>query len=204
MIPGNEESLKGYDFEMAIGSKSKGKYVRLFIQAKRLYGKSINNSFDALDFSQTELLINYSKKESSLAMYAFYNHLLDSDLELINCYNSATPYDKKNLGITLASAYSVKKLQSKKFYDYHFNNERRIDPKLYSLRYYPQLFYFHKASRSHLAVTFHEISYFTIEIAEKINKVYRRLKRRGKTNFFLFFFPGIEDFLNGDKYIIPV
>lgn len=55
MIPGSEESLSGYDFELVIGSKAKGKYVRFFIQAKRLYGKKVNNNFDLIKFDQLKL-----------------------------------------------------------------------------------------------------------------------------------------------------
>lgn len=204
MISGSEESLRGYDFEIVIGSKIKGKYVRLFIQAKRLYGKRIKDSFDALDFNQTDDLINYSRGNSSLGMYAFYNHLTDSDVDLMNHYNSATTFDKKSLGITIASAYSVKMLQSKKFSDYHFNYGNRIGPRLYNLRHYPHLFYFHKASRSHLALPFHELSYFTIELAERINRMYRRIKAKSKMPFFFFYLPGIENLFDDEKDIIPI
>jgi hypothetical protein len=204
MIPGSEENLKGYDFEMAIGSRLTGKYVRLFVQAKRLYGKSTKNGFDALDFDQTNILINYSRSFSSLGIYAFYNHLIENDVDLMNHYNSITPFDKKSLGITIASAYSIKMLQSKKFSDYHFNNGHKINPQLYSLRHYPHLFYFHRASGSHLAIPFHELSYFSIALAERINRMYRRIKARSKAHFFFFFLPGIENLFDDEKDIIPI
>jgi hypothetical protein len=204
MIPGNEESLRGYDFELAIGSRAKGKYVRLFVQAKTLKGKRVGSTYNEIDFDQTNTLINYSRTQSSLAIYAFYNHLVENDLILRNHYNSATPYDKKSLGITLASAYSIHMLCSKKFSDYHFNNGHRINPQIYSLRYFSHLFYFHEASKSHLSVPFHELSYFTIDLAKRINMLYRRIKARSRTNFFFFFYPGMDSFLFDDKEIIPI
>ncbi len=202
MISGNEESLKGYDFEIAIGSKSKGKYVRLFIQAKRLFGKSISSKYDSMKFAQTDDLIKYSKKYSSLAMYAFFNHIVANSLILENHYNSASLFDKKSLGITVASAYSVKMLQSKIFKDYHFNEGLRIKPRLYNLRYFRHLFYFHKDTNKHLAVPFHELSFFTIKMAEEMNRMYRRIKSSGKLNFFFWFPFGLEETFDDD--LIPI
>lgn len=203
MISGSEESLKGYDFELIIGSKAQRKYVRFFIQAKRLFGKNVSSNYKSLDFDQTDDLIDYSKNNSSLAMYAFYNHIVADSLTLNNHYNSAAPFDKKSLGITVASAYSVKMLQSKKFKDYHFNDYLTLPPSLYDLRYYPHLFYFHKETRKHLAVPFHELSFFTIEMAEQINKMYRRIKSGGKFNFF-FFFPFEFQEFSDDYDLIPI
>lgn len=204
MISPHDETIKGYDFELAIGSKSKSKYVRLFIQAKTLKGKRVSSNYNEIKFPQTNTLIQYSKSQSSLGTYAFFNHLVENDLTLNNHYNSATPYDKKSLGITVASAYSVKMMNSRKFSDFHFNNGYHISPRFYSLRFFPHLFYFHKASRSHMAVPLHELSYFTIELAERINRMYRLMQARSRTHFFFFFFPGMEEFLNDDKDIIPI
>jgi len=204
MISAQEEAIRGYDFELAIGSKSRGKYVRLFIQAKTLKGKQVSSNYDEIKFDQTDTLIAYSKSQASLGAYAFFNHLVEGDLTLNSHYNSATPYDKKSLGITVASAYSVKMLQSKKFHNFHFNNGYKISPRFYSLRNFPHLFYFHKASRSHMAVPFHELSYFTIDLAESINQIYRRLQSKSRAHFFFFYFPGLEGFLNDDKDIIPI
>lgn len=203
MISGSEESLKGYDFELVIGSKSKGKYVRFFMQAKRLFGKKINSSYKSIDFNQTEKLINYSRDHSSLAMYAFFNHIVDNSLVLNNHYNSATPFDVRSMGITVASAYTVKKLRKRKFTDYHFNNGLRVCPSLYDLRYFTHLFYFHKSTRRHLAVPFHELSFFTTEMAEQINKMYRKLKAEGKLNFFFFFPFDLEGWFN-EEDLIPI
>lgn len=204
MISGNEESIKGYDFELAIGNKVKGNYVRFFIQAKRLFGKKISSEYNSMHFGQTEDLINYSRENDSLALYSFFNHIIDNSLVLENHYNSVTPFDKKSMGITLVSAYSIKMLQSKKFTDYHFNDGKRVRPSFYSLRHFPHLFYFHRDTRKHLAVPFHELSYFTIEMAERINRIYKMIKRRGRLNFFFFFPFGIEKFFNDDKDLIPI
>lgn len=203
MISGSEESLKGYDFELVIGSKSKSKYVRFFVQAKRLFGKSVNSSYDSIHFTQTDDLINYSRRQSSLAMYAFYNHIVADSLTIDNHYNSATHIDKKSLGITIASAYSVKRLKSKKFKEYHFNDGLRIRPLIYDLRHFPHLFYFHKITRKHLAVPFHELSFFTIEMAEQINKLYRRIKNSGKFNL-LSLFPFDSDDFSNENGLIPI
>ncbi|TVZ47469.1 DUF6615 family protein [Olleya sp. Hel_I_94] len=202
MISGSEESLKGYDFELVIGNKKKGKYVRLFIQAKRLFGKNVSSKYDSMHFGQTEDLIKYSKGNSSLAMYAFFNHIVANSLVLENHYNSVTSFDKKSMGITVASAYSVKMLQSKKFTDYHFNDGMRIDPKLYNLRYFRHLFYFHRDTKKHLAIPFHELSYFTINMAEEINKMYKKIKSSGKLNFFFLFPFGLEETFDDD--LIPI
>lgn len=204
MISGNEESVKGYDFELAIGDKSKGKYVRFFIQAKRLFGKDISSEYSSLHFSQTDDLINYSRENESIALYSFYNHIIANSLTLENHYNSVTHFDKKSMGITVASAYSIKMLQSKKFTDYHFNDGKRVRPSFYSLRHFPHLFYFHRDTRKHLAIPLHELSYFTIEMAERINRIYRMIKRRGRLNFFFFFPFGIEKYFDDGNDLIPI
>ncbi|MDO8317234.1 MAG: hypothetical protein Q7T12_06910 [Flavobacterium sp.] len=203
MIGATKEKVAGYDFELAIGSKTQGKYVRMFIQGKTLKGKRISSSYKEIDFSQTEKLISYSRDKSSLGMYGFYNHLQESSLTLANHYNSATPFDMKSLGITIAAAYSIKMLQTKEFSKYHDNNGSRISPRLYALRHFTHLFYFHKHSNRHLSVPFHELSYFTIDFAEQINQMFRIFQSRNKTNFFFFFFPGLEKFFEGDD-LIPI
>jgi hypothetical protein len=203
MISGNEESIKGYDFELAAGSKTGGKYVRFFIQAKRLFGKEISSKYKSMHYPQTEVLINYSRNNSSLALYAFFNHLIADSFTLDNHYNSITPFDKKSMGITVASAYSIKMLKSNKFEDYHFNDGSRELAYSRSLRYFPHLFYFHKNTKKHLAVPFHELSFFTIKMAEEINKIYRRIKKSGKLNFFFFFPFETEDMPEGDE-LIPI
>jgi hypothetical protein len=204
MIPGCEETLKGYDFELVIGSITKRKFVRLLVQAKKLNGKTTNSNYSAIDFDQTDTLINYSKSIDSLATYAFYNHLVDSDTDLIYRYNSETPFLRQHLGITICSAYSVKRLQSRKFDDYHFHRSSSRGTNLYALRRFPSLFYFHRESRSHLAIPFHEVAHFSIDIAERINRIYKRIRARGRSYFFFFFVPGLEDFFSNENDLIPI
>jgi len=204
MIGPKAEKLSGYDFELAIGSKSKGKYIRFFIQAKTLKGKRISSKYEEIDFEQASTLSDFSKSHNSLGMYAFYNHLTENSLTLANHYNSATPFDKNSLGITVASAYSIRMLRSKIFSDYHFNDGLKISPRIYTWRHFAHLFYFHRRTKKHLAVPFHELSYFTVEMAEMINRAFRIIKKRGRINFFFFFFPGMEKFFYDDDELIPV
>lgn len=204
MIPPKQESLEGYDFELIIGSKVKNRYVRLFVQAKKLKTNKISGTYGKISQSQAASLSEHAKSNNSFAMYAFYNRLDENTITLLDHYNSSTPFDKKSMGITLASAYSVRMMQSDKFSKYHFNNGLRISPKIYTWRHFSHLFYFHKGSSRHLAVPFHELSYFTIEMAEAINKMYKMIKRKSKLNFFFFFFPGMEDFIEGDDDLIPI
>lgn len=205
MISGTEESLKGYDFELAIGNKTTGRYIRLFIQAKRLFGKKISDKYDSIKFDQTEVLIKYSRDNQSLPIYSFFNHVIANSLILQNHYNSVTAFDKKSMGITICSAYSVKMLHSKKFTTYHFNDGLRINPRLYSLRYFRHLFYFHRDSKKHIAVPFHELSYFTIEMAEQINRMFRMIRsRRNRLSLFFFLPFNLEDYFKGDDDLIPI
>jgi hypothetical protein len=202
MVSAIFEATSGYDFEVAIGSKRKGKFVRLFFQSKTLKGKDVKASYKEIDFDQTDNLISYAKKHTSLPMYAFYNHLMENDIRLHDYYNSASLFDKKNMGITIAAAYSVYRLKSKKFVKFHYNFGRRINPALYSLRFYPHLFYFHDQSNSHLAVPFHELAFFTIDIAERINRMYQRIKSQGRLNLLLLLM-GLEEF-DDSKKLIPI
>lgn len=202
MVSAIFEATSGYDFELAIGSKRKGEFVRFFFQSKKLKGKSLKDSYTEIKFEQTNDLINYSRKYKSLPMYAFYNHLMENDIRLHDYYNSATPFDKQSMGITISAAYSVYRLKSKKFAKFHYNFGRRINPALYSLRFYPHLFYFHDQSNSHLAVPFHELAFFTIEIAERINRIYRRIKSQGRLSLLLLLM-GLEEF-DDSKKLIPI
>lgn len=78
-------------------------------------------------------------------------------------------------------------MKSNLFSDYHNNEGLRIDPMFYSLRHFPDLFYYHNGSKNNLAIPFHELSYFTIEKAEKINQLYNRIQKRNKKLNFSFF-----------------
>lgn len=204
MIGSKTEKLTGYDFELAIGSKSKGKYIRFFIQAKTLKGKKISSKYEEIDFDQATTLSEFSKSQSSLGMYAFFNHLTENSLTLANHYNSATPFDKKSIGITIASAYSIRMLRSKLFSDYHFNDGLKMSPRIYTWRHFTHLFYFHMQTKRHLAVPLHELSYFTVEMAEMINRAFRIIKRKSRLNFFFFFLPGMEKYFDDNEDLIPI
>ena len=207
MISAHDENLRGYDFELVLGSKAKGKYVRMFIQSKRIFGNQLGSGYNSLNFDQTKDLLDYSKQHSSLAMYAFYNNINESKKRLENFYNSSTEFDKKSLGITLCSAYSVKMKNSIHFDDYHFNNGIRIKPSIYSLRNFPDLFYFHSGTRNNLSVPFHEVAYMTIDLAELMNKLYKRIKAKSRfyrLNYYYYFPPGLENLFDGDGDLIPI
>ena len=164
MISAVTESERGYDFELAIGSDKINKYIRFFVQSKRLYGNRTKSSYDAIKNEQVCDLIRYGKRESGLSTYAFYNHLLDNDLILQDHYNSVSVFNRELLGITLTSAYSVSKALDKRFSTYHYNDGIRVSPRVYSLRAFPHLFSFYKHQKN-LTIPFHEISYLTIELA---------------------------------------
>lgn len=207
MISGHEENLRGYDFELVIGSRARGKYIRMFVQAKRIFGDELISSYNSLHFQQTEDLLKYSKKNASLAMYAFFNNINEQNKRLENFYNSSTTFDRKSLGITLCSAYSVDMKKSKHFNEYHFNNGIRVKPSIYSLRNFPDLFYYHSGSRNNLAVPFHEIAYMRIELAELMNKLFKRIKAKSKytrLNYYYYFPPGLENLFEGNDNLIPI
>jgi len=211
MISATAENLQGYDFELVIGSKARGKYIRMFIQAKRLFGQNTNGEYRSLHYdvkrkdNQTDILLSYAKKESSLAMYAFFNHLDEKNSVLKDYYNSSTEFNRKSLGITITSAYSIKITGSNKFKAYHSNNGIRVNQSLYSLRNFPDLFYHHNGTRNNLAVPFHEISYLTIDFAEIINKLYRRIRTNPlrRLNYY-YYFPPLDYFFDNGKDLIPI
>lgn len=111
--PKDLESKKGTDWEWWIGSDSLG-WIRYAIQAKKLYPK--DNKYQALKHLvgkvpdqklQHEILEAYSKANSAVPLYAFYNYIdLPSYEESWNC-----PLDlqKEQLGITVTTLSNVKK-----------------------------------------------------------------------------------------------
>ncbi len=202
MISAKKEKLRGYDFELAIGSSRKNQFIRFFIQAKKLVGNKIKDSYDEIEAAQTELLMDYAKKNRSLATFAFFNHLDENDLTLQDHFNSLTPFDKRAMGITLTSAYSVKR-NGKKFSAHHDNGGMRFSPKIYALRNFPHLFFFYDHYK-HLAIPFHELSYLTIDLAELVNKLYRQKQKKGTLPLLFLLFPGFEDLLGDDGDLIPI
>ncbi|MGN6400883.1 MAG: DUF6615 family protein [Flavisolibacter sp.] len=201
MISSDKEKTDGYDFELLIGHGKK--WIRLFIQSKRLYGNSTSDSYDAIKFDQVEKLINFSKKTVGIPTYAFYNHVTENDLVVCDYYNSITSFDRKSLGITLTSALTIKMLPTRKFADYHYNYGYHLIPRLQSVKSFEYLFYFYSEYRKHLSIPFHDLSYLTIDFAEEINKLYKKWQAKGYLPFFFFFFPGFEQ-LYGDDELIPI
>lgn len=202
MISAKKETVRGYDFELAIGSNRKNRYIRFFIQAKKLLGNKIKDSYDEIDAAQTDLLIEYARKNQSLATFAFFNHLFENDLTLHDHFNSLTPFDKRAMGITLASAYSVKR-HGKKFAAHHDNGGMRFSPKIYSLRNFPHLFFFYDHYK-HLAIPFHELSYLTIDLAELVNKLYRQKQKKGTLPLLLLLFPSFDDLFGNNGDLVPI
>lgn len=201
MISSHEEKTSGYDFELAIGSKKN--WVRFFIQSKKLNGVTVKSSYKEIKFDQCDKLISYSRSNSSLATYAFYNHLAENNFILADYFNSVTPFDRESLGITITSAYSVKALKSRTFLDNHYNAGNKIPLSLCSLKFFEHLFFYYNEYQRHVSIPFHEISYLTVGLAEHINKLH---KKKEKKNILPFFFLGFGgDFLFGnDEDLIPI
>ena len=108
MINSSQESVRGYDYEICIGSPKKRKFIRFFIQAKRLYGHKLNSKYKAYDSSQSIILENYSKTYKGIPLYSLYNHLDIPESELLRYYNSVGVFNKKHLGVTLTTTTKLK------------------------------------------------------------------------------------------------
>jgi hypothetical protein len=201
MISSDKEKTHGYDFELLIGGNKK--WIRFFIQSKRLYGYNITDNYDAIKFDQVNQIIQFSKDNIGIPTYAFYNHLEENDLTLNDHYNSVTPFDRKCLGITFTSALSIQMLKSRKFIDYHFNYGFHLPPSIRPLKSFEHLFYFYTHYRTHLSIPFHDIAYLTIDLAETMNKLYKKRQAKGTLPLFLFMWPGFENFY-GDDDLIPI
>ena len=78
MIGGTLENVRGYDLELCIGSEINGEYVRYLIQAKRLYGSSLNSRYTTTNNQQITTLQNYAKRPdvNAIPLFALYNHLM--------------------------------------------------------------------------------------------------------------------------------
>ena len=200
MIPPNEEKVKGYDFEICIGSAKKRKFVRFFIQAKKLSGTHLQSSYSTFDIKQNDALENYSTLHHSIPLYALYNHLEESDRDLIHYYNSNSLFDKKALGITITTSTKLKIERKKKFKDIHKSSVPAYF-RLPFFRYHPLNKEFYEDAVQ-AGVPLHELAYFTIEKAQEYNKRYRELKRKNKLPFFFFF--ASQDFLDDGDELIPI
>ncbi|MDM1391302.1 hypothetical protein HX052_15235 [Myroides marinus] len=197
MISAQEESSKGYDYEICIGNAQKRKFVRFFIQAKRLYGSKLNSRYNKYDAKQSEKFENYAKRYKGIPLYALYNYLDVSESDLKRHYNCEDNFDKKHLGVTLATTTKLK--GSNRFDEIHDNgisNYYRIP----FYRYHPLNIDFYE-DHLQVGVPLHLLANFTIEKAEEFNKIHRVNKSKSILPFFFFFFDtGLFD----DDEFIPI
>lgn len=200
MISAKKEKSSGYDFELVIGNNKRKKYVRFFIQSKKLNGNKITNRYDSIDKDQTNSLINFASTKNSLPTFGFYNHLIENDDTLKNHFNSLTKYDKRALGITLTLANNVN-LNGNIFSNHHNNNGIKFEPIFKETRNFPNLFSFNK-NINNLAVPLHELAFLTISSIEKINKIYRKNQAKGKLNLLLLLLLLSDS--NSDGDLVPI
>jgi hypothetical protein len=199
MISANEESIRGYDYEICIGSSKKRKFIRFFIQAKRLYGNKLNSRYMAYDTKQSKVLEDYSKKYKGIPLYSLYNHLDVSESELLRYYNSITPFNKKHLGVTLTTTSKLK--GGNQFNSIHDNKILGYF-RVPFYRYHPSDLEFYE-DNVQVGVPLHELANFSIEKAEKFNKKFRENNAKNKLSFFFFFFD--DELINGnDDELIPI
>lgn len=199
MIPSSKEKVRGYDFEICIGSKKKGEFVRFFIQAKKIKRTSISGWYD-FDDAQCHTLEVFSKKYRSIPLYALYNHLTNNDRDILPYYNSNSDYKREYMGITMVPTVKMKIKGKRSFKDLHSTNI----PAYYRLpffRYHPSDIDFYEDAMQ-AAVPMHELAYFTIERAKQFNKRFKKLKSKNKLNFFFFFFE--NEFLDDGEELIPI
>ena len=198
MLNSHEEKLRGYDYEICIGSPQKRKFVRFFIQAKRLYGNKLNSRYDAYDKEQTEVLEKYAIQYKGIPLYSLYNHIDVPSSELSKYYNSIDNFKKKNLGVTLATTTKLK--SSSQFAAIH--DSGILDYyRLPLYRYHPNDLMFYE-DNIQVGVPLHTLASFTIEKAEEFNKKYRQNLGKNILSFFFFFFD--QDLFGGDEELIPI
>lgn len=199
MINSDLESERGYDYEICIGSSKKRKFVRFFIQAKRLYGYKLNSRYNAYDFSQSKKMEEYATNYKGIPLYALYNHLDVPDVELLRYYNSTSPFNKKHLGVTITTTSKLRGgNQFNAIHDNHILDYFRTP----FYRFHPLDLEFYE-DNAQIGVPLHELANFSIEKAERFNKKYRENIAKGKLHFFFFFFDDelIND--NNDE-LIPI
>lgn len=199
MINAQNESLRGYDFEICIGSAKKRKFVRFFIQAKRLYGNKLNSRYKAYDAHQCEQLEEYSKEYKSIPLYALFNCLDVPSGELKRYYNTDSAFNKKHFGVTLATTTKLK--GGNKFDSVH--DSGILDYfRVPFYRYHPLDLDFYE-DNIQVGVPFHQLATFTIEKAEEFNEKFRQNNAQGIVPLFFFFFD--PKLLSGDnEELIPI
>ena len=200
MIAPDEEKIKGYDFEICVGSNKKGKFIRFFIQAKKIQKTNIEGNYGEFKSDQCKNLESYSKEKKSIPLYALFNHLENSDRDIIKYYNSSSDFKKEFLGITLVTTSKMKIKGKRKFKDLH-ETEIPAYFRYPFLRYHPNDIDFYEDSMQ-AAVPFHELAYFSIENAEAFNKRFKELKRKNSLGFFFFFFD--DELFDDGEELIPV
>lgn len=184
MIGATAESERGYDFEICIGNSKKKKFVRYFIQAKRLYGHKLNSSYGAYNSLQTATLETYSKKNKGIPLYALFNHLTVPDSTLIKYYNSVSDFKREYMGITVGTSTKLKAVT--KFDEVHTSMyENYYRNPFY--RYHPNDIKFYE-DRVQAGIPFHDLARFSIDEIETINKKYKENKKKNLLPFFFFFF----------------
>lgn len=198
MINSSQESLSGYDYEICIGSPQKRKFIRFFIQAKRLYGNKLNSTYKAYSRNQTEILEAYSKQYKGIPLYSLYNHLDVPESELLRYYNAVGVFNKKHLGVTLATTTKLK--TSARFNSIHDSGILNYY-RLPFYRYHPLDLDFYE-DNIQVGVPLHELANFTIEKAEDFNKKHQRKKGKNILPFFFFFFD--SELLGDDDELIPI
>ena len=116
--PKNLESYKGTDWEWWIGNRKTG-YLRYAVQAKKLDLKtgrysSLNHKVGtgANSEHQHKILEDYSKANNAIPLYAFYNHIDES--EYPKKWNCPMPIDYPKLGCTVTPLKNVKIAISKR------------------------------------------------------------------------------------------
>jgi hypothetical protein len=199
MISSHQEALRGYDYEICIGSSQKRKFIRFFIQAKRLYGNKLNSRYNAYDANQSKVLEDYSKTYKGIPLYSLYNHLDVPTSELLRYYNSTTNFDKKHLGVTLATTTKLK--GGNQFNSIHDNGILNYF-RLPFYRYHPLDMEFYE-DNIQVGVPLHELANFTVEKAEEFNRRNKQNNSRNILPFFFFFFdPELLSDDSGD--LIPI
>lgn len=200
MIPPQDETIRGYDFEICIGNAKKRKFVRFFIQAKKLNGINLNSSYSTFDQKQNIKLEAYSKMYKSIPLYALFNYLENSDAEISPFYNSHSKFSKESLGITLCTTTKLKIPRKKKFKDIH----NTIVPNYHRTpyyRYHPLNLDFYEDALQ-CGVPFSELAYFDIKRAEEFNLRYNKLKFKNSLGFFFFFFD--QNFFDDGENLVPI
>ncbi len=191
MIGPIREAKEGYDFELCLGSVSKNKFVRYYIQAKsQIYDYSVNGTYKGISIDQINDMESYSKEvnKEGIPLFALYKYLDINDLDLEQYYNSFTDFDKESMGITITTTSKMKSAINNQisFSELHKSG-------MFPVFRHPYFKYNPGEIEKHLinvqaAIPFHDLAYFTIEMAEEYNKKKKAQNKFKSAKFFFFFF----------------